>query len=250
MSELRLLQQQAVSEIDEDFISGERNIKPELFERHSSPVEGTDVDYGAIQDRIDGIFVDPEYPEYEASMDAELAPTIHAEIDIDRRTARDERIWYYLAAVKFDDFVRYRWRFDFEDSRAAAFEKFLGETRANNLYSNAIGRLWWLAELTHVDPATEAAVDVGVDDEYELTRKAFEFNFLANRILDNAFHMSKPLVVAVVDQFADESQDLVNDMPDRLSTLLSMMPAEGWVDDNSVEVVEKLKRQMKRERSD
>ncbi|MFC7233401.1 hypothetical protein ACFQMM_22320 [Saliphagus sp. GCM10025308] len=56
-------------------------------------------------------------------------------------------------------------------------------------------------------------------------------------------------MIAVVDQFADESQDLVNVMPDRLSTLLSMMPAEGWVEDNSVEVVSRLKRQMKSERA-
>ncbi|MFC7233400.1 DUF6339 family protein [Saliphagus sp. GCM10025308] len=189
MTELRKLLHQGVSEIDEDFIAGERDVDPDLFERHSTPVDGTDVDYGAIQTKIDEIFVDDDYPQYEAKMDAALAPTIHANIRIDRRTARDERIWYYLAAVKFDDFVRYRWRFDFENNRTAAFEKFLGETTGNNLYTNAIGRLWWLAELTHVDPAT-APVDV--DDEYELTREVFEFNFLANRILDNAFHMSKP----------------------------------------------------------
>lgn len=246
MTELRTLKPQAVSEIDEEFIRGDREISADLFQRHSSPVEGTDVDYGAIQNKIDEIFIDPDYPEYEASMDAALAPTIHSEIDIDRRTARDERIWYYLATVKFDDFVRYRWRFDLEEERTAAFEKFLGETKGSNLYSNAIGRLWWLAELTHVNPTT-APVDV--DDEYELTRKVFEYNFLANRILDNAFHMSKPLVVAVVDQFADEKNEVVNEMPDRLSTLLSMMPAEGWVEDNSVEVVRRLKRNMKDERS-
>lgn len=247
MTELRVLKHQAVSEIDEEFIRGDREIDPALFERHSTPVEGTDVDYGAIQRKIDEIFVDPEYPRYEASMDAALAPTIHSSIEVDRRTARDERIWYYLAAVQFDDFVRYRWRFNFEENRNAAFEKFLGETKGNNLYSNAIGRLWWLAELTHVNPAT-APVDV--DDEYELTRTVFEFNFLANRILDNAFHMSKPLVVAVVDQFADEDQELVNDMPDRLSTILSVMPAEGWVENNSVEVVRRMKERMKAERSD
>lgn len=248
MTELRKLQPQAVSEIDEEFIAGERAIATELFDRHSTPVEGTDVDYGAIQSKIDEIFVDPDYPQYEATMDAALAPTLHSEIRIDRRTARDERIWYYLASAKFDDFVRYRWRFDFDKSRNAAFEKFLGETKGNDLYTNALGRLWWLAELTHVDPET-TAIDVDVDDEYELTREVFEYNFLANRILDNAFHMSKPLVVAVVDQFADEPNDLVNDMPDRLSTFLSMMPAEGWVEDNSVAVVERLKQQMKAERS-
>jgi hypothetical protein len=246
MTELRKLKHQAVSEIDEDFIAGDREIAPELFERHSTPVAGTDVDYGAIQSKINEIFVADEYSQYEATMDAALAPTVHSAIPIDRRTARDERIWYYLASAKFDDFIRYRWRFDFENARAAAFEKFLGETKGNDLYTNAIGRLWWLAELTHVDPTT-APVDV--DDEYELTRNVFEYNFLANRILDNAFHMSKPLVIAVVDQFADESNDLVNDMPDRLSTLLSMMPVEGWVEDNSVEAVNRLKRRMKAERA-
>lgn len=246
MSELRRLQHEAVSEIDEAFVEGEREIDAGLFERHSKPVEGTDVDYGAIQDQVDEILID--YDEHEATMDAALAPTIHSEIQIDRRTARDVRIWYYLAAVKFDDFVRHRWRFDFEDARTAAFEKFLGETRGNNLYSNAIGRLWWLAELTHVDPVT-TDIDVDVDHEYELTETVFEYNFLANRILDNAFHMSKPLVVAVVDQFADQPQTpTVNDMPDRLSTLLSMMPAEGWVEDNSVQVVRRLKEQMVAER--
>lgn len=247
MSQLRFLEQQGVSEIDEPFIKGEREVDPALFERHSKPVEGTTVDYGAIQNKIDEIFVDEDYPRHKATMDAALAPTLHREIDISRRTARDERIWYYLASVKFDDFVRYRWRFDFETSKQAAFEKFLGETRGNNLYSNAIGRLWWLAELTHVDLDNDYGVEV--DNEYELTREVFEYNFLANRILDNAFHMSKPLVVAVVDQFADADNELVNDMPDRLSTLLSMMPAEGWVEDNSLEVVKRLKERMQAEQS-
>lgn len=241
MSQLRRLTEQGASEIDEAFITEEREINDALFERHSEPIEGTDINYGTIQNKIDEIFVNEDYPEYEAKMDAALAPTLHREIDIDRRTARDKRIWYYLAAVKFEDFVRYRWRFDLETQRTAAFEKFKGETRGNNLYSNAIGRLWWLAELTHVDPAT---ADVDVDDEYELTRDVFEYNFLANRILDNAFHMSKPLVVAVVDQFSDADNDIVNDMPDRLSTLLSMMPAEGWVEDNSLTVVRRLKKRM------
>ncbi len=248
MTQLRALQQQGVSEIDEPFIKGERDIDAALFERHSTPVEAGEVDYGAIRSKIDEIYVDSDYSEHQASIDAALAPTIHSAIDLDRRTARETRIWYYLAAAKFDDFVRYRWSFDFENAQTAAYEKFLGETKGNNLYSNAIGRLWWLAELTHVDP-DNPPVDVDVDDEYELTRDVFEYNFLANRILDNAFHMSKPLVVSVVDQFADEKQPLVNDMPDRLSTLLSMMPAEGWVEDNSYEVVSQMKQRMKAERS-
>lgn len=227
---------QGTAEIDEPFAEGERSLDDETLKGYSEPVPGGyEVDFEPIESAIET--VREEYSAYDNQMDSVVAPVVHRQLGIPRRVATDRGLWHRLAAVELERYVRHRW-----DPSGAILEKFRGDP--DDLYSNAIVRLWWIAELTHVPPETGLSDLVDVDDEYDLTRTALEYAFLSNRIVDNEFHRVKPVVVAVVDQFRDAPQAKVNEMPDRIKTALALMPAEGWVEDNPVEFVENVKSRM------
>ena len=73
-----------------------------------------------------------------------LAPRVHATLRLSRREASDRRVWYYVNVLAKPDFVR--WRFgeaDAGDELIAPPDRFMGEDS-----KNALGRLWWVAELT------------------------------------------------------------------------------------------------------
>lgn len=236
MTTLQRFTAQGSAEIDQAFAEGTRTLDADLIEESSERVPGGfDVDFDRIDDAIDEIVA--SYDRYDNEMDAAMAPVVHRQLDIPRRVATDRRLWHRLAAVEMEEYVRHRW-----DPSGAILEKFRGSP--DDLYSNAIVRLWWIAELTHVPTDSDFAEVVDVDHEYELTETAFEYAFLSNRIVDNDFHRVKPVVLAVVDEFRDASQDTVNDMPDRIKTALTLMPAEGWVQEHPVEFVQSVKARM------
>ncbi|MBX3412392.1 MAG: hypothetical protein KF708_06875 [Pirellulales bacterium] len=73
-----------------------------------------------------------------------LAPRVHACLRLHRREAADKRVWHYLNIVAKPDYVR--WRFGEQEgdgAHAVAIDRFMGEDS-----KNALGRLWWAAELT------------------------------------------------------------------------------------------------------
>jgi hypothetical protein len=88
--------------------------------------------------------------------DSWLAPRVHASLRLTRREAADKRIWYFLNIVAKPDFVR--WRFgtvDPESPSVTPVDRFMGEDS-----KNAIGRLWWVAELTRNGPDYKDTVSV------------------------------------------------------------------------------------------
>jgi Family of unknown function (DUF6339) len=75
--------------------------------------------------------------------DSWLAPRVHATLRLTRREAADPRIWAYLAAVALPDYVRWRWRNADDPKAPVAIDRFMGKAA-----TNAVSRLWWVAELT------------------------------------------------------------------------------------------------------
>lgn len=236
MTELRRLTAEGAAEITEAFATGEEDVPRETFEEHSEPVPGGyDVDFEPVYEAVDEVV--SEFDEESEEMDAVVAPVLHQQLDVPRRVATDTRMWYRLATVELRDYVRHRWGYD-----GAIREKFRGDPR--DIDSNAVLRLWWIAELTRVPPEAPWAEAFDVDDEYELTRASLKFRSISNRIVDNRFHKVHPVAAAFVDQFRDADSDTVNDAPDPLNTALTLLPAEGWVSDNPVTFVENLKDRM------
>jgi len=62
-------------------------------------------------------------------------------------------------------------------------EKFLGA--GSDLYSNAIHRLWWIAELT------------ALDDDYSTTDAVFANQTMVNKVFDRWFARYQPAVRAM-----------------------------------------------------
>ncbi|MGO9463935.1 MAG: DUF6339 family protein [Isosphaeraceae bacterium] len=73
-----------------------------------------------------------------------LAPRVHATLRLSRREASDKRVWNYVNIITKSDYVRWRFGESDEDGNSVVpLDRFLGEDS-----KNALGRLWWIAELT------------------------------------------------------------------------------------------------------
>lgn len=131
--------------------SGVRTLLDESFRLGRTPQLDTqpiDLDFGRDID-IDPVLaiLDEGMRRYEHEPDQSdkwLAPRVHATLRLTRRQAADKRIWHYLNIVAKPEFVR--WRFGSMDADVpspAPLDRFIGEDS-----KNAIGRMWWAAELT------------------------------------------------------------------------------------------------------
>ncbi len=156
-----------------------------------------------------------------------LAPRVHATLRLSRREAADKRIWNYVNIVIRPDYVR--WRFgetDEEHDLIVPLDRFLGEDS-----KNALGRLWWIAELTRNGPSYFETADI---------LKTSRF-FASWHSLDAMHHRPAALAVCrFVREFNDgkrmtdaQSERLAKAFNLRLATLsldaISANPAEDAV---------------------
>lgn len=75
--------------------------------------------------------------------DVWLAPRVHATLRLTRREAAERTIWYWLNVVAKPDYVRWRFGGERAASHVVTLDRFMGEDS-----KNALGRLWWAAEMT------------------------------------------------------------------------------------------------------
>lgn len=98
------------------------------------------VDLTTADKLIERVMGEVSFENNPESSDSWLAPRLHAALRLRRAEAADRRIWSYLAAVRYPDYVR--WRFP-GSSGATSSKRFIGGDR-----DNALSRLWWGAEMT------------------------------------------------------------------------------------------------------
>lgn len=221
--------------IGEAFLKGEREFSVNDLRPYLEST-GISVELSPIDDKVDeimgrGEYSDPKYKRYDHEIDAELAPVIHEVLDLSRRQASDPGIWHYLAVIEYSTLVRYRWRYTGED---AMEEKFL--KAGADIYSNAIHRLWWIAELTY---------DEGREDPYDRTTRVLKFQELANDIFDRWFSRYRPMAVAcsdlldksVIDEFEPASSTIVSDTTTRLREELTVRRLEAMSNEQIEEMI-------------
>jgi hypothetical protein len=143
-------------------------------------------------------------------MDGALVVDVHESLDVSRRVAAAPGLWHWLAVVRYPEFVRHRWEYSTEE---AMREKFLGA--GTDLYSNAIHRLWWIAELTHDG------------DDYTLTRAVFDNQTMVNKVFDRWFARYRPATVALCDELADEPSWVIDEVTRRFNHALTTVQLEG-----------------------
>ncbi|MEE6211097.1 DUF6339 family protein [Salarchaeum sp. III] len=187
--------------VDNAVLSGERTLTESDVRPYLNPI-GKAVDLTPIDDRIQEIRDDDSIDPHDSEIDAELAPTLHRTLDLTRYEAADAGLWHYLCLVRFPDFVHYRWDHVFDpESPGNMEEKFL--KAGSDIYSNALHRLWWAAELTYETGDT----DDPADRDYSRTKKVLEFQELANDILDHDFARYIPVTHACADLLCHEALD-------------------------------------------
>lgn len=187
--------------VDEAFLSGERDLTVDDLRPYLTPL-GRSMDLSAIDERIQEIRDDEDVEPQDSQIDAELAPTLHRTLDLTRYEAADAGLWHFLCIVRFPDFVHYRWDHVYDpDDPDNMEEKFL--KAGADIYSNALHRLWWAAELTY----EESESGDPADRDYERTKRALRFQELANDIFDRWFARYRPVATACVDLLCHETLD-------------------------------------------
>lgn len=201
---------------------------------------------GVIEAEIDEIVTQSREYGGRHEIDADLAPVVHANIQVTRRQAANDGLWHWMTTMWRPDFVRFRWPYDdTQRTESSMREKFFGG--GSEIYTNAFGRLWWMAELTHRADA---------EDPYDITRRALSVQSLANRLFDPAFHRYEPAVQAfaevlldraVEDESVDAAADLVNDANVRFNQVLSSVQLETQGTDALCAVVSGIVEDLKRD---
>lgn len=213
--------------IDEAFFRGAKAIEEGDLDGQPRSIAAS-VDLETIGILVDEVMSgEREYDDLHL-IDVEVAPTVHSNLDFTRKQAAQPELWHWLAVMWRPDFVRYRWPWEATDRTFKSMrEKFLGA--GTDIYSNAFGRLWWMAELS---------LDLGAEDPYHVTRKALQVQFLANRLLDPAFARYRPAVVAFAERLADESTETVNHANRRFNQALTSIQLESRTTDELREIVD------------
>lgn len=222
--------------VSDEFVRGESALDEERIERH---VEETDVtaDLSEIDATVDEVLSSHDVGD--AKIDRDLAPTVHRNLQLTRRQASEREIWHYLATVWRPDFVRHRWPWDAPKRTLNSMrEKFLAAGR--DVYSNAFGRLWWVAELTY-DPDT---------DDYDYTRAAFDNQELVNDIVDRSYSRHRGAARASVAVLRDDPESVIRPTLRDFNHALSTLTAEAQTQKELQRAVERIAERYRGEESD
>ncbi len=205
--------------IGEGFLKGEEDAIAgnELAEYLELEPSGEEVRLRQLDEELESIM--DSYPRFDTSIDAAAAPVVRESLTMSRRVAADPGVWHFLATVRYPDFVRHRWEFT---SKKAMTEKFLGA--GTDIYSNALHRLWWIAELTREG------------DDYTLTEAVLSNQTLANKIFDRWFARYEPAAKVCSEKLLDEPSDVVDEATRRFNHALTNLQLEG-LDEEDIERV-------------
>lgn len=208
--------------VGEGFLRGEESIPAAAIDEYVEPMPGNPTaDLKRLDAAVDTVVT--EYAESDTAMDGALVQEVHQCLNITRRTAADPGLWHWLAVVRYPDFVRHRWEYRSEE---AMREKFLGA--GSDLYSNAIHRLWWIAELT------------SDGEDYGLTKTVFANQTMVNKVFDRWFARYRPAVVAMCDELADEPSRVIDETTRRFNHALTTVQLEGLSEDDARELINRI----------
>ena len=215
--------------VGERFLQGETTITDDNLAKYVEMMPGEPTaDLATLDSKVDSVVM--SHSEYDTAMDGALAADVHQCLDITRRTAGDPGLWHWIAVVRYPHFVRKRWKYR---SEAAMREKFLGA--GSDLYSNAIHRLWWIAELTEDD------------DDYTLTEQVFANQTMVNKVFDRWFARYQPAVVAICSELADEPSWVIDDVTRRFNHALTNVQLEGLTEGDARDLVRRIVADVKSE---
>lgn len=139
-----------------------------------------DVDLDEFDRAIDRLLVTTDM--HSTAIDRLAAVAVHRSLPLTRRQAVNPAIWRFLTVVHRPEFVRHRWEFL---SWSTMRDRFWRAGIRHD--SNAISRLWWIAELTVLD------------GDYGLTERALSSQTLAIGVFVRSFAHYQAAAVACIE---------------------------------------------------
>ena len=225
--QLRRLTEDGRRLVGVEFLKGEASLTEADLDEFLEPIPGNPTaDLSQIDKTVDRIL--KEYPEYHTGMDGELVEAVHRGLDVSRRVAGDPGLWHWLAVARYPEFVRHRWQFNSEE---AMREKFLGA--GSDLYSNALHRLWWIAELTRDG------------DDYSTTQTVFSNQTMVNKVFDRWFARYRPAAIALCDELADEPSWVIDETTNRFNHATTSVQLEALTETDARDLVGDIIRDVK-----
>lgn len=219
---LRRLTEDGRRLVGEQFLQGQVELSDAEVSDYVEPLpNGANADLDRLDDSVKRVI--SEYAQFDTAMDGALARDVHECLDVTRRTAGDPGLWHWLAVVRYPEFVFHRWQYS---SEAAMREKFLGA--GSDLYSNALHRLWWIAELTHDG------------EDYGLTDVVFANQTMVNKVFDRWFARYQPAVVAICDELSDEPSWVIDDVTRRFNHVLTNIQLEALTEAEARDLVRRI----------
>ena len=219
---LRRLSEDGRRLVGEQFLRGEVELTQADVSEYVEPLpSGATADLETLDESFKQVVA--EHPQFDTAMDGALARDVHECLDVARRTAGDPGLWHWLAVVRYSEFVLHRWQFN---SEAAMREKFLGA--GSDLYSNAIHRLWWIAELTHDG------------DDYSLTDAVLANQTMVNKVFDRWFARYRPAVVAMCDELSDEPSWVIDETTRKFNHALTNIQLEALNEDEARHMIRQI----------
>lgn len=195
MKQLRALTQPGYRQVEQLLNEGGQvtEFDDATIRDYSVPIPDVAADTDELRTELAAITECDDFEKYSHTIDAAAAPIVREYLDITRKDAAREGLWHWLAVSEFPGFVYYRWR-----ESGNIREKFL--KGGTDIYSNAIHRLWWGAELTRDG------------DDYDRTRRMFIQGELANDVLDRWFARYEAAAKTVVDVLDGDDSDVISDV--------------------------------------
>ena len=132
------------------------------------------------------------YPPFQSALDGGIAADLHRALRLTRREAAEPGFWRFLAIVPQPEFVRHRW-----ENRSWATMRSRFWRPGTRLDSNAIGRLWWIAELTRQG------------EDYSLTKRVFSRHSIIANLFTRDLCAHRPAVEAFVEVFETERAEII-----------------------------------------
>lgn len=131
-----------------------------------------------------------------SSLDSALVEPVHRALaGLTHAEAADMRVWHWLCAVAFPDFVWRRWRQDgtpgdqdiFASLTDSMLRRFLGAPTLVGVSRNTFARLWWTAE--------------HLDGDYDLARRALARQDAFQAIFERLFGLHLSAARAAIRSF-------------------------------------------------
>jgi len=187
--------------------------------------DGELYDHSRMMDRIRTAMInhhdDPE------NLDGDIAVILHSDMGLSRREAAFASLWHYYALFECLDYVKWRWHQEGMINK----ERVVGAWRRN-----ALGRLWWWAEITH---------DEELDDPYLYTKRGARSQEFMLHAVDDFIGGDKGLMLAMCKKFFPE----IYSKPDRnfiraafakLNAALDTIAADALTDEDKILLVEEV----------